>query len=377
MDKKYLSFSFCILMFVILLASRISAISVGTAPGVHDLGEVKPGKDYAFKFYLITNSPSDMLVSVGYIPAHFDIYTRNRTGRYTFIPAEASQEDISKWVEIPRNTLLLSPGRTKIINLEGGRVVKANEEVDVILHVPEDAEPGYHAGGINLGPQLPPGGGRGTGVSTIAVTRFIFVFRVIGDAIRKGEVISMIGERVEEKKARIGVIFKNTGTTTITPKIEYLKIYDKFGNLTATLSSGYQKVVPGETKILPVYWSGGNVKPGVYRGEVKVSYLTGYTTHEEKIEIPVKIVKVEKKPPVKAKPLPCLNFFLWIILLAILGGVVYWKLESYKEIGLGATFIGVLYILASGGFSCILGLPLLELFLIIIIIILIIYWRMS
>ena len=373
MRKSFIIF-FLVLLIGILNGCHVSAISIGTAPGVYDLGEVKPGKDYAFKFYLITNSPSDMLVSLGYIPAHFDIYTKNNTGGYTFLQKEASQEDISKWVEIPMSTVLLSPTKVKIITLESGGVVKANEEVDVILHVPENAEPGYHAGGINLAPHL-PSGGRGTGVSTIGITRFLFVFRVIGDAIREGEIISVVAERVEEKRVRFGVIFKNTGTTTITAKIEYLKIYDKFGNLTATISSGYQKVSPGKTIILPVYWSGKDVEPGAHRVEAKVSYITGHARFEGRVEIPEKIIRVVKKPIVKKEISVCVYSFLWIILLLIIGVVVYLKFQDYREVGLGISTIGIIYVLFfSNGFSCILTLPLIEIFFILVIIILIFYY---
>jgi len=128
-----------------------------------------------------------MLVTLDYIPVHQDLFSKTETERYTFLAAEASQEDVGSWVEIPRNPLLLSPAKSKVVYLAGGGVVKANEEADVILHIPNNADPGYHAGSISLNPQL-ASRGSGTGVTTIAVTRFVFVFRVSGEARRQGEI---------------------------------------------------------------------------------------------------------------------------------------------------------------------------------------------
>ncbi len=310
---------FCML----LLISGASAISVGTAPGLYDLGELKPGRDYAFSFYLTTNSKSDLLVSLGYIRVHSDIYNRNHTGRYTFLPAEASQEEISSWVEIPKNTLLLSPSNVKIVNLETGGVVKAYGEANIILHVPEDAEPGFHAGAINLGPQIPSKAVRGTGVATFGITRFIFVFRVVGNAIRKGEIMTLVGSRVGGKKAKIDVLFRNSGTCTMEAWVDYLRLYDKFGNLTATLTSGRQKVKPGKVVALQAYWSGNDVKPGDYRAEARVNYLTGHATFEEKVSIPTSIT-IEREPGVVTNvgEFPWLNIILIIMIILL---VLYWR----------------------------------------------------
>lgn len=286
----------CLLIFI----CNVTAISVGTAPGVYDLGEVDPGRDYAFTFYLMTNSPSDILVSLAYIRVHPDIYERNHTGSYTFIPVEASQEDISSWIELPRKTFLLSPANVKTVHLPGGGTVRANEEADVIVHVPENAEPGYHAGAISLNPQF-AAGGRGTGVATIGVTRFIFVFRVRGEVRRGGRIMAMVGERIKENKAKINVLFKNTGTCTVKAWVDELKIYDKFGNLTATLRSGPANVKAGEIANLQAYWVSGDIKQGEYRAEARVSYLSGHTTLTERVNIPA-VIMVEK-PLEMSKPI--------------------------------------------------------------------------
>jgi hypothetical protein len=366
-------------MFLYLLLNSVSAVSVGTAPGVYDLGELDPGTSVAFRFYLITNSKNDMLVSLSYIPVHHDMYYRSESTRYKFLSKEASQEDITSWVEIVRNPLLLSPARLKVVNLPGGGAVKANEEADIILHIPEDADPGYHAGAISLSPSI-AAGGAGTGVMTIAVTRFIFVFRVSGDAKREGQIMAIMGDRVDERKARIDVLFKNTGTCSMSATVSELKLYDKFGKEVANLKSGIGLVKPDKIKALSAYWVGDNVRPGTYRAEARVDYITGYSTMEERIEIPTTI-KVRPSPLPKIEEFPtCADFPYVIAALLIISLVIYWIWDwRYREIILLIS-VGLLLIASAlYVFTCLITLEVswLNILFLIIILALIIYWRRS
>jgi len=305
----------------------VTAISIGTAPGVMDLGEVKPGQEVYFKFYLVTNSPNDIVVSLSPIPAHMDMYRRNQTTRYTFIPSEASQYDISSWIDILTTPVLVSPSNVKIVYLPDGSVVRANAEVDVKLKVPEDAEPCYYAYGINLSPKLPRGA-TGVGTMTIGVTRFILVFKVSGAGSRSGEIINIFADRETENRARVDVLFRNTGTCTIQARVDKLELYDKFGNLTKTLRSGYTYVRPNEIKVISSYWT-GDVKPGEYKAEISVDYITGSADGEMSVEVPsiVMAEKPEGRPPNMCKPL------LTILSITVVMGLViffvkppYWML---------------------------------------------------
>ncbi|RLI90913.1 MAG: hypothetical protein DRO95_05285, partial [Candidatus Altiarchaeales archaeon] len=163
---------------------------------------------------------------------------------------------------------------------------------------------------------------RGTGIATIAVTRFVFVFRITGEAKRDGEIMSIIGDRISKDKAKIDVLFKNTGTCTISAYVSELKLYDKFGNLTAKLKSGIQYIKPGQIKPLTAYWV-GDVIPGTYRAEARVDYITGEAVFEDRVEIPV-IIKVRPKPMVeipKKWRIPWLYILLIIIMIILF---IYW-----------------------------------------------------
>jgi hypothetical protein len=366
------------ILLVCLLVSNVSAVSVGTAPGVYDLGELKPGSNVAFRFYLMTNSQNDMLVTLGYAPVHQEMYSRMETTLYRFIPSEASEEDISAWVEIPRNPLLLSPARSKVVYLSGGGVVNANEEADVILHIPENSDPGYHAGSIALNPQV-VARGQGTGVLTVAVTRFVFVFRVAGDARRRGEVTAMIGDRTGEQEAKVDVLFKNTGTCTLSATVSELKLFNKFGEQVATLSSGTSIIRPNMIEPMTCGWFGDSVKPGTYRAEVKVNYLTGNATAEGTVEIPATIKVRREIPSQQAVDLSlCSLLPQLMVVIVILGLLVYW-LDWNRDLAL--LVLGVLLVAALLLFvlSCVLGVGFsaFDALFILIIIVLIIYWRLS
>ena len=323
-------FVFAFLAISLFLTQKALAVSVGTAPGVLDLGEVEPGKTVYFKFYLTTNAKNDMLVYLSYMPPHRVLWERNQTGRYTFLPLESSEEDISDWVEIVTNPVFLSPMNVRLVYLPTGGVVRANAEVTVKLRIPKDADPCYHAGSINLSPRL-PAGGRGAGITTIGVTRFIFVFKVKGNAKREGKIIDILADREAWNKARIDVLFKNTGTCTLSPYISSLKLFDSYGNLSTTLSSGRTLVKPGEIVILSAYWTKSNLPSGKFTAEAKVSYLTGDDVLIKEVEIPAIITP---KPKVVKCEFPTLIFLLvlaafiltlflrfryWILVLTALG----------------------------------------------------------
>ncbi|OYT55093.1 MAG: hypothetical protein B6U72_00385 [Candidatus Altiarchaeales archaeon ex4484_2] len=365
------------LLCLIYLVFNVHAISIGSAPGVYDLGLVDPGDKIVFRYYLITTSTSDLLVNAGYIAAHRGMYFNEKKNPYVFIPSQASEESIADWVTIVKNPVLVSPATKKTIYLPGGGVVRANGYVDIRLQVPDDAEPGFHVGAVNLNPIL-SGAGRGTGVSTLAVTRPVFVFQVSGEAVRMGEIVNIIGERTGESNARINVMFKNTGMETMSVKLSYLKIFDKVGNVIANLDSGLTYSKPGEVKVLPVDWNDERVKPGVYRMEAKVSYTTGYATHVLDVKIPDKITILPSKG--KAKKLAgefpsCSLLFYGILFLLIPLALAYFLLSGYNNLPyILALLVFLLVVLVLWYvLQCTAILNMLDILLFLIIIALIIY----
>jgi len=376
-NSRYWRIAAISLVCSVYLVFNVCAISIGSAPGVYDLGLVDPGDKIIFRYYLITTSTSDLLVNVAYIAAHRDMYSHEKRRPYLFIPSQASEESIADWVTAVKNPVLVSPATKKTIYLPGGGVVRANGYADIQLQVPDDAEPGFHVGAISLNPKL-SGAGRGTGVSTMAVTRPVFVFQVSGEAVRKGEIVNIIAERTGESNARINVMFKNTGTETMSVKLTYLKIFDKVGNVIANLDSGLTYSTPEKVKALPVDWNDERVKPGVYRMEAKVSYTTGYATYVQDVEIPDKITILPSKGRAKkpAGEFPsCSLLFYGIVFLLILLVLAYLLLGGYRNLPYILAFIVLLLVVFVLWYvlQCTAILNMLDILLFLIIIALIIY----
>ncbi len=318
--------SFMILIALLLLPGQANAISLGAAPGALDLGNVARGSERLIEFYVMSNAEQDMLVGVSYIAVHASIYEREKRTYYTFIPSEASEEDISSWITVPQKSILVSPAHTQLVTLPDGSAVRYNKKVTLILKVPKDAEPGYHAGAVNLQPQLKAGGG-GTGISSIGVTRVIFVFSIPGYAVREGNIIDMEAERVAENKVRVDVLFKNTGTTTVTARLDMIKLFDNFGLVAENIANGQlRKVKPGEVAILSGYWlENENIKSGEYKTDTRINYITGSALKEKTIDVP-SVITVPKKI---TAPEPKQEFPWWLVVITMLliGLYVYWRMD--------------------------------------------------
>jgi len=334
--KKLVIFSFFI--FIVLIPFSGYSISIGTAPGVMDLGEIEPGKTVSFTFYLLTTARNDMLVYLTPVPVHKDFYQTNHTGRFTLYSNQVSEEDIKDWITIINNPVLVSPSNVKVIYLPDGSIVRANAEVHVKLKVPSNAEPCYYAYSINLSPRLTTGPGRGVGMTTIAITRFIFVFKVKGDGYRKGKIVDIIAERESQNKARIDTLFKNTGKCTMSVRVDELELYNKFGNLTTKLSSGWNLVKPGETIVLSSYWVSPNLPNGTFTAHAIANYISGKDEFEKEIEIPA-------IPTVKIKPITKCEIPWHLILIAIIVGIALYLIDKeYLIYSIGFIFLAFLII---------------------------------
>ncbi|NOR85702.1 hypothetical protein GQ473_06305 [archaeon] len=319
-------FVFVLVMLFVVNSSGVHAIALGTAPGVRDMGDVVRGQDLPVEFYLTSNTNKPLIVTTAYIPVHMDMYKTEKRTYYTFIPSESSQEDISSWISFPENPLLVSPGKQKVIRMPDGTSIKYNQKVTVILKIPKDAEPGYHAGAINLNPVIQSEDGSGTSVSTIGITRFVFVFKIPGPAVREGNIIDFVAERNSDKKVQVDVLFKNTGTTTITASPDKIKIFDNYGVVKDNIAAGQiKRIAPGRTEIISGYWyDDTGIDAGNYRAEATINYITGMATKESIIHVPAEITIPDVEIPKTKNETP---WWFILIIMALIGLYVYWKMD--------------------------------------------------
>ncbi len=316
---------FILFSILILVSPNISyALGIGVSPGVIDLGTVPRGKEIVVNFYIISNTKQPLPVYLSYIPPHQDVMFTKRNKPFVLIPAEVSEEDISSWIKFPQNPYILDPNNVKTVTLPDGTVIKYNRKATFILKVPKNAEPGYHVGSINLMPRLNTKVSGGTGVATVGITRLVFVFKVPGVAERKGKIIDFEAERESPNRVRVDVLFKNTGTTTITARLSEVKIKNEYGKMINLLAGTAQRIAPGDTAVLTAYWtSNKKIKPGNVEVEAKVDYITGSAVKEGVVRIPAEIVENVKN---EVKPKHAIPWWFVVIILAVVGLLVYWKI---------------------------------------------------
>ncbi len=317
-----------ILTFVILSGVSFS-LSIGTAPGVADLGDVQRGEQVPVSFYVTSDTKSPLPIKISYMPVHATIFKgdkkKDQGSYYTFIPSEASEENIEDWLSIPKRPFVLSPGSVKICGPpECDPPIKYNQKITFFIKVPKDAEPGYHAGSVNINPDLNTASQGGTAVSTIGITRFVFVFRVPGNALREGRIIDFVADRESKNRVRIDTLFKNTGTDTITARLDNLKIYDEFGEPLYSISNGnVVRLEPGKTAILSSYINDEDGIPsGEFKSEAKVSYITGFALKDSLVKIPSEIT-LPKDLYAEETSFP---WWIIVVILLLAGLYVYWKM---------------------------------------------------
>ena len=361
------------LIILLTLAAHSNALSIGTAPGVADLGEVNPGDNIDFSFYMVSNTESDLLVELGPVRPHLTLFETNQTGRYKFIPAQASNIYVENWVEVKRTPVLVSPSKTKLIKLADGGIIRANGEADITLHVPKDAEPCYFISSINPAPIVNPTGvPGGSAVSTIGITRFVFVFKVKGDGRREGEVVDIMPFREKKDSVRFDVLFRNTGTCSILAWVQNLTIYSENGSRVADVMSGNSLIPPGKIGVLTTRWVGQNIKEGDYRAEAKVEFFTGSAFYEKQVTI----LKPPLIPVGGASETPGKCSYPWWILIVLFAILLLFYVLDRMDALLVKVIIGLAVIVTIiGALTCFSSIPWTWFLLLLVVILLYVYLR--
>ncbi len=318
-------------VIALFLIGHVYAIGIGTIPGVLDLGEVKRGQTVVGEFYITSTVTKPMRINLNYLPVHSSIYkkekVRSKDG-YEFKPAEASEEDISEWVSLPQSSFLISPENKKIITLPDGSSVAYNQKFLVKIKIPDDAEPGYHAGSVNIAVVANERESEGASIATVGVTRPVFVFRVSGNAYRDGKIVGVEAKRLDDKTVRVDVLFKNTGTVTYTAVFENLEVYDDFGYKTGNIAvRTNKKVRPGEIVVLSAYWrSKEKIESGSYGVDATVSFGSGKADYTGHIKVLDEIYVPKEGMVLKEEGGFHIPWWYLLILLGLVALYIYWKM---------------------------------------------------
>lgn len=270
-----------VLCLIILVVSPnfSSALSVGMAPPVYDLGTVERGNEYYMDFYIITDHDRNLLVDLRSEKAPYDFYQPERQRfRYDFLPENASEEDVSSWITFLEKNPIIVPPEKRLYSLSNGGLARANKKITAVIKIPKNSEPGYHAGYVvPVVREKVQGGGAGIGIITTA--KMGYVFNVAGDAVRSGKIIGFSYD--PGTPGTLNVIFKNTGTLTMTVKASNINVSTGAG--TQTLSSRMYVSRPGQITKIPVAWNAPS--EGTYHVSAAVEWTGGKSAGSGKVYV--------------------------------------------------------------------------------------------
>lgn len=265
---------FFIIFFVIFSISSLSP-NVGVSPGRIDLGKVEKNSTKLVSFYIITSSEETLLVKIEPQKVNLDAI-ENR------IISNLSEEDITSWVKVINNPVELKPTNYSIKT--AGGLISGQREINFLIEIPKNAEPGYHTVNVNPIPLESPGTLGPVGGIVVAITPIRVLLDIDGDVVRNGVILDVetgnyVGDRLE-----INTYFQNTGTVTISAD-GIQKIYDKDGNFIKELYLGKKYVKPKEIKVFRGLLPTKELSLEDYNVYTVIDYTTGKEEKDSVITI--------------------------------------------------------------------------------------------
>lgn len=267
-----------VIFLVLIMLPLIQAPSLDIRSEASDLGTIEPGSTKQVDLYVrggSVNQPFEVKPSFQG-PFHDTVFG-NSNGNVVQ-PEEVSEQSIENWVSFEQESYAINPSQTKTFTLSDGSRFIGNRKITMELQVPNDAEPGYHAGKITLDAVTSDSGsGFGSSVWTLPTTSFYF--RVPGNAERSLSLEDTRAIRIGENKVQIIAMIENEGTVTTELEGGTVNILDsnkrKVGEVkldSATLKpSGSDKF-----QEVSMVWSSDDLdEGGVYELDGTGDYITG------------------------------------------------------------------------------------------------------
>ncbi len=292
----------CLLILIIFSISSpvLAQYSIGVASGVVNLGTYEKNSKNIVSFYLVTSSDEPFLVSLEKESETLDFFSRSGYGDYL---SNYSEEDIMDWIEFLTNPVELE----SINKTESGGIVGGKKEVNFIVNVPEDAEPGYHIFKIKPIPVAPSENLGHVGAIVVGITTVSFLFNVEGDAVRDGIILDVVYGGKSGNMHVINTYFQNIGTVSITARATQ-SVY-KNGNFVVDSFSAKELVKPGGIKVFKNFLPEDKITEGNYEVRTTVNFITDYAYKNSTINI----TPIISPPGELAKEKPKVS--LWIVVL--------------------------------------------------------------
>jgi hypothetical protein len=280
---------------------------VGVSPAIIDLGELERGTTNLVKFYVVTVSEEPFLVYMGLENGRLDFFDT----QYNNFIFNFSEESTTDWIKFLNNPVELKPQNESLKT--SYETIKSWREVEFLLEIPKDAEPGYHLIKVKPNPIETSGTTGRVGTNVVAITSVNVIFKVPGYAKREGVILDTVPEKNTPSQLEVNTYFQNIGTTTITAKA-IQNIYDKNGNFIRAIASSKEAVKPKEIKILRSFLPLTNFSLGDYDILNSVFYTTDSTYKNSTMSITSEFLAAN----IQTEELPIWIFIFIIIIFAFI-----------------------------------------------------------
>ncbi|MCK4555103.1 MAG: hypothetical protein KAT83_00695 [Candidatus Aenigmarchaeota archaeon] len=288
---------------------------VGVSPPLVDLGILERGQETVAEFFIVTASTEDLLVQLKATRGMPEFF--NKPAYSAFI-GEYSEEDTASWVLFPNNPVVLSPQEKSIDTSSGA--LRGWRKINIVIKVPEGAEPGYHLISIHSAPYVPAG--EALGVNIVAVSPVNIIFRVPGDAVRQGQILDMVAGRENTGGRTVNVFFKNTGTVTISAMAENVVVYEGNSSTEESRFSGQRYIPPTSTQTLAVVFGFDEISPGTHEVFSEVDYMTSRASKSADVTFK-ELVQAEPSASVIKIPTSSMPWWVFIVPVALFFIVIY------------------------------------------------------
>ena len=304
------------IVVAIICFSTLALGSVGTNPGSYVIEELEPGETYEGTYHISTSFSESFTLHPTF-NADSDPLLSNED-----ISQEVSEEDFGEWLQV--DSTEIDPNSSSTTELEEGSTIRYDGEVDFVISVPNDAEPGYKRGYFRMNPDL-EGDGDGAGARTVGEVMPTLFFRVSGHAERDITVNDVRGVRTGEESVQIIKQLQNTGTVTTSLTGGEISILDQNQEEVGSLELGSGTLLPGEIAEIDTTWSSENIEGGDYQVEGVGDYHTGETQISGGFEVtdvirdPVDI----DEPDADSEEDTDIPYTLLLMVLLFLGVILY------------------------------------------------------
>jgi hypothetical protein len=233
-------------LFSVVPASAAGAdsFSLTITPPLFQLS-VGPGEAWSSAIKVINNNSYDVDVYASVM--NFEAQGEGGTGRFIPLSGNATTSySLASWLSVPTGPIHIPREKTGLIPFT--------------LNVPKDAEPGGHYGAILTGNRSGASGG-GNVVSISSAISSIFLVKVNGDTIEKGDIreFSLGTYFFQKPKVKFALRFENKGNVHLLPRGE-IAVYNMWGKergkILVNQESDFGNVLPKSIRNFVFEWSG-------------------------------------------------------------------------------------------------------------------------